>query len=50
MQWWVAIREKVGGYSCAVVSGHQRCSGMVHVPTLVVGSKYFKIIVCHAFK
>ena len=23
MQWWVAMREKVGGHSCAVVGGHE---------------------------
>ena len=50
MESWVTMREKVGGHSCAVVGGAQRSSGMAHVPTLVVGSKYFKIIVCHAFK
>ena len=23
MEWWVAMREKVGDHSCAVVGGHE---------------------------
>ena len=23
MEWWVAMREKVGGHSCAVVGDHE---------------------------
>ena len=24
MEWWVTMREKVGGHSCGVVGGHER--------------------------